>query len=337
MRRAYTLVLLFAALAVVASLPHSGMQGHRILGESDTPEEVIADATLHVHKEAAAADATHAHLHRVVDAVHHVWRTSDFKDLYKEDKATGHWHCKRCHSQCKTVKCNKWCHDKFCGKDYEKMLQAKTGMGRFYIDRSQLVTPQYIQSVKDANKALQNVETAKNNAAFRKASRTMKTVSDEQQQDFNNFDGSLKMADAVDKSAYPSEREQEANEENMELMESAEQKQSLALKAADTKASEDEAAKNEGLAEATKTVEEADKAMGAGGSMMAEIEEVSSAEDATLQNKANKQEEQELGHPQMAQVEDVAAEAEKMGTKLDAANSRYEDAEASLGAGYDRA
>jgi len=323
--------LLLAALVVAAvvALPIHDHQDQHSLGETQEPEEVVppqepeevvATATVEVHKD-APADESHIHTQRVIDAVHHVWRTSDFRDMFKEEMAHGHWHCKRCHSNCETVKCNKWCSDNFCGPDYSKLLAAKMGVGRMGIDKSQRVTPQYVKTVRDANVALQKAEKATSDADFRSANRQVGSVEEAQEEDYDHMKNALKHADGVDKSAYPSEREQEQNEDNMYLMEKTEAKQSLALAKEDEQTSEKAAAKNEAAAEATEASGEVDKAMGAGGSMMAEIAEVSSAEDDTLQQNAGKQKQ---GKPQMAKVEDVSAEAAKLDVKLNGAAGTWQ-------------
>merc|ERR1711970_1573878 len=121
-----------------------------------------------------------------------------------------HWHCTHCHRQCKTIKCRDWCHKKFCGKHYEKLLKAKRAIGRVSLKEGQPVIPQYATAVEGANKALYQAEKATTDEEFRQANRGLTKVLDEQRADYDHFNGQQQVADAIDAASYPSEKERKA-------------------------------------------------------------------------------------------------------------------------------
>lgn len=314
-------VTLAAAVVVVASLPHNAEDSTvQQLGESQGQkyEHVVAAAVAKVHKDAAKADWEANSHHRVAHAVDHVWKTSDLNSMYDAEMKGKHWHCKHCHQSCKTIKCRSWCHKKFCGDDYTKLLQAKHGIGRVVIKQGQPIIPQYANAVSSTNKYLYEAEKATSDEDFRRASEGLNKVLEEQKEDYNHFDNQQKYADAIDAAAYPDEQEKKAIDDKNYHLEKEEADSYSKLAQGDAKESLKEASANKAFEKGTKATREADKAMGGGDNLMKDVEKDIAAENDVLDNDSGSD---KKDSPAMTEVANVAAEVEALGVKVKAAAS----------------
>jgi len=311
-------VAMAAAVAVVMGLPHHEDSSVKQLGDSEGEkyEHVIAAAVHKVHKDAAAAAyAANSH-HRVAHAVNHVWKTSDLNKMYDEEMKGKHWHCTHCHQQCKTIKCRDWCHNKFCGEDYSKLLAARRGVGRVEIKQGEPVIPQYANAVTEANDALWKSEKAVSDEDFRRAAMELAKVMSEQQHDFDHFDSQTKYADAIDAAAYPDEKEKQAIDDRNYHLEKNEADSFSKLAKDDAKESMGVAGSNDAFEESSKATSEADGAMGGGDNLMKDLEKDISAEDDVLSNGGD---DSAGDNTAMTEVANVAAEVEAVGVRVDAA------------------
>jgi len=318
-------LLIAVAAAVVVALPQPSETQNVQLGDSamagDEPDAgahaIIAAAVKKVHKdEYDAQNAALAH-HRVSNAAKEVWMSHDFNAMYDKEMNGKHWHCTKCHRSCKTLKCRAWCHDKFCGKNYEKMLMAKSGVGRVAIAPGVAVIPGYANAVFAANKKLYEAEKATSDADLNAAGRGIKNVEKEQEEDNQHFIQAQKFADAVDAAAYPSEKQQQAIDNENYEMEKNEAKSFTERANEDAKETLSEANGNEGSIEAAAAAKEADKSMGGGENLMKEVEEDIAAEDSTL---AADDASSSKAKPAMTEVANVAAAVETLAVKVKAAS-----------------
>jgi len=315
-------------VATVVCMPHSDPH-HKELGEFGGQQYVqtIADAVQHVHAQAANAEsqaanaesAYHTQVHRVVKSVHHVW--SDPKVLnthFDAHMKKSHWHCRHCHEKCKTIHCRNWCHTKFCGEDYSKLLAAKNGVGRVGIEEGTPVIPQYVGAVDQANKALYAAEKSKTSQEFRQATRDLVKVKEEEKDDYTHFHGQVQREDAINAATFPSHREQETNDDENFQMEQQEADASSQRAFEDEEESQKTENQNASIKAEVEAKQQADGAMGDKDSMMSELATMSTAEDDALAN------DQSVGgnieqHSGLAKVSEVSAELEAMGVKVKAA------------------
>lgn len=295
------------------------------LPEEKQPEPIVAPkeqelAKMPSYEEMAHAELAHPHIQRVADATKHVWANSDFKAMWDRDMAEGHWHCKRCHSACKTVKCNKWCSDNFCMDNYEDLLKARQGLGRLGFDDSQPITPAYVKTVRDANVMLHAAQTAKTDEEFTETAEKMKDVKYEQQEDYKHMGDQLKRADMVDRAAYPSRAEQDAEDKKIDQMRSDTIKQEQELANADKQETEKVIARDEGFKEAATSVKEASEALGDKDDLAGDLAQVTNAEDGTLTTDTGADAD-DSNKAMMTNVANVAAQVESMAVKVKAAES----------------
>jgi hypothetical protein len=320
-------VLLLAALVVVVSGVDPTDDSPQPLGEDSTDKDpkIVAAAVKQVHQEDAAAEEAAANEalshHRVANAVHTVWHGEDLNAMYNEEMRGKHWHCKHCHQQCKTIRCRAWCHEKFCGMHYEKMLKAKSGIGRVGMVPGQPVIPQYAQAVESANYALYAAEKATTDEDFRKAARGLEKVDSESREDLDHFGNQQAYADAMDAAAYPDEKEKAANDKKLYEMEKTETQQSVELANQDAKESNSEAGSNNAFSDTKGATEEADKAMGGGDNLMNDIQGDIAAEDDTLAA-----DDDDSSKPTMTAASNVEAELESVSVKVKAAAAEASDA-----------
>lgn len=300
-------------------------EGEQPLPEGKQPEPIVAPkeqepAKMPSYEEMAHAELAHPHIQRVADATKHVWANSDFKAMWDRDMAEGHWHCKRCHSACKTVKCNKWCSDNFCMDNYEDLLKARQGLGRLGFDDSQPITPAYVKTVRDANVMLHAAQTAKTDEEFTETAEKMKDVKYEMKEDYKHMGDQLKRADMVDKAAYPSEAEQDAEDKKTDQMRSDTLKQEQELANADKQETEKVIARDEGFKEAATSVKEASEALGDKDDLAGDLAQVTNAEDGTLTTDTGADAD-DSNNAMMTNVANVAAQVESMAVKVKAAES----------------
>lgn len=205
---------------------------------------------------------------------------------------------------------------------YEKLLAAKSGIGRVGLVPGQPVIPQYAQAVETANYALYAAEKATTDEEFRKAARGLERVDSESRDDLDHYDNQQKYADAMDAAAYPDEKEKAANDKKLYEMEKTEAHQSVELANQDAKESNSEASGNNAFSDTKGATEEADKAMGGGDNLMKDIQGDIAAEDDTLAA----DDDDDSSKPTMTDASNVEAELESVSVKVKAAAAEASDA-----------
>jgi len=307
----------------VCGLPHT--QETQSLGESagKTPDQLIAAAVEKVHADAGVSPKEQ--VARVAGAVNKVWMDSDLNAMFDKDihDPKKHWTCKYCHRQCKTIQCRQFCHDEHCGATIKF---GKSGVGRMGIASGQRVTQAFADSVLAANKALHAAETAKSDAEFRAAMRAVKNVLTKQKSDLGHYQRQQGYADSINKMAYPTEKQKEAQDKAMEDIEEANNKSEIERANDDTKETEKINNKNEATIDQANSADEADGAMGGAPSLAKEVQTDIDAEDDTLKNGDKTTNGQTA---EMTEVSNVAAEVEKLGVKVEAASSEAQNSASS--------
>lgn len=311
-------------IATISCLPHRATD-HKMLGEAGGQryEHIIAAAVKQVHQEDRKAELEANAHHVVSQAVNKVWHDPAELNKYFDEHMDGkHWHCTFCHQKCKTIKCRDFCHKKFCGNDYEKILAAKNSIGRVGLAPGMPVIPQYANAVQKANAALYSAETATTDEEFREAKNGLEDVLNTQKEDYNHFNDQAQYADAVDASAYPDEREKKAIDDQNYHAEKAEADHATEMAKDDEKESNKEANANESFTQASEATKEADEALGEKDNLMKGLQTDIQAEDETLNAAAGDGSPGgggENDRPAMTQVSNVAAEVEALGVKVKAA------------------
>lgn len=265
--------------------------------------------------------------HGVAAAVTHVHANSmaELNAQWAKESANSHWHCKHCHSECKTQHCHRMCSDRFCSANY---VFKKGKMDMLVVDGP--VTPAYAKAIHDANLALEAIKTAKTDKEFEIAEMALQRAQAAAHADRQLYRDKAKMAESMDKSAYGSRRERQAEEDKTYLMEKSAVNVERELAKQDAVASSRGASKNAAYAQSADTVEETSKFQ-QGTSMLDAVETENSVENDELKSMNNNAASSAARETSVSDVAQVAAEMERVGVKAQAAASEAQDAASDSG------
>jgi len=288
--------LCLALVACAAALP-LGQEDNIHLGEEAASKSPVAQAVEQVHREA---------LH-------------ELSAQWAKEAANSHWHCKHCHSECKTHHCHRMCSDRYCSSNY---AFKKGRMDMLTVDGP--VTPAYAKAIHDANLALEAIKTAKTDKEFEIAEMALQRAQAAAHADREAYRNKAKMADQMDKAAYGTSRERQAEEDKTYLMEKAALRSEQERAKSATMASERDAGKNAAYVQAGDTVAET-KSFDKGTSMLSAVDAANDAEKDALKSMGNTGK-SAAAETSVADVAEVAAEMERVGVKAAAAASEATDA-----------
>jgi len=219
--------------------------------------------------------------HIIVQATKKVWADHDFSTKpggeYQKDLKNKHWHCRHCHTKCKTSHCHKWCHDTFCQPGYDGGVALPAySVGQISTPMSNVkMTHGLKQSIIEANKHLAEADKGKKIRVLRQATRAMDNYDEQRKLDMDHFIRQIHREDDLNRAAYGTKEKKKERHMVNDVMEQQHVEATKKLAKSAAKAAKKEVAKNAAVKKGIKAEEKVAKAM-EGNSWMNSINKMAS-------------------------------------------------------------